>query len=370
MQQGCRINHLLVTLPHLLAPTSHLPFNLANLLVILQLFLPPSAAKGSQVPRLENWSGNSSIANDDIPWASLSDLTELERRQEFRLKVIVLTMNRPESLNRLLTSISRTYFEFEDDKIEVEIHVDKSQGWLYRDCVSLAQNYSLPAGRGSVTPVLAEENHGLQAAWFNSWLPNSLSDYAVIIEDDLELAPQWFSWLRRAWTTYGHRTDVAGIALSRQYMVVQKPERDFEILNEGVPFLYRLVGTWGFSPHPARWTQFINWFNQLDKQFDPYVPGLITSDWLHIHNRQGRRHMTWEQWHVYYSNNHNLFTLYHNLPSREVLLSNWREAGVHSRTSPNQPDYPLLQSCPIQLQEFPPKLRKYGWNAEELTEYQ
>ena len=51
MQQGCRINHLLVTLPYLLAPTSRLPFNLANLLVILQLFLPPSAAKGSQVPR-------------------------------------------------------------------------------------------------------------------------------------------------------------------------------------------------------------------------------------------------------------------------------------------------------------------------------
>ena len=52
---------------------------------------------------------------------------------------------------------------------------DCTVGWLYRDCVSLAQNYSLPAGRGSVTPVLAEENHGLQAAWFNSWRPNSLS---------------------------------------------------------------------------------------------------------------------------------------------------------------------------------------------------
>ena len=77
--------------------------------------------------------------------------------------------------------------------------------------------------------------------------------------------------------------------------------------------------------------------------------GLITSDWLHIHTRQGRRHMTWEQWHVFHSNKENLFTLYLNLGSREVLVNNWREAGVHSRTSPNQPDYPLLQSCPIQV---------------------
>ena len=77
--------------------------------------------------------------------------------------------------------------------------------------------------------------------------------------------------------------------------------------------------------------------------------GLITSDWLHIHTRQGRRHMTWEQWHVFHSNQENLFTLYLNLGSREVLVNNWREAGVHSRTSPNKPDYPLLQSCPIQV---------------------
>ena len=57
-----------------------------------------------------------------------------------------------------------------------------------------------------------------------------------------------------------------------------------------------------------------------------YSSGLITSDWLHIHTRQGRRHMSWEQWHVYHSQQHGLYTLYLNLPSREVLLNNWRSA--------------------------------------------
>ena len=76
---------------------------------------------------------------------------------------------------------------------------------------------------------------------------------------------------------------------------------------------------------------------------------MVTSDWLHIHTRQGRRHMTWEQWHVYYSSTRDLFTLYLNLPGGEVLAANWQEAGVHSRTSPGRPDYPLVTGCPIQV---------------------
>ncbi|XP_023333279.1 uncharacterized protein LOC111705074 [Eurytemora carolleeae] len=334
-----------------------------TLLFILNLEISPGTTD------LLTWNGDNTLLNDEVPWRNLSQLSQLERSSRFNLTVIILTMNRPESLRRLLDSIDKTFFEFSEDKLNLEIHVDKSQGWFYDDCVNIAKNYSLPPGRGTVKPKIFSKNHGLRAAWFESWTPNSISDHAIIIEDDLEVSPLWFSWLRRSWLTYRHRTDLAGIALSRQYMVVQKPDRDFEIENDGVPFLYRLVGTWGFSPHPARWVQLLTWFNSLDSEtFDPYVPGLITSDWLHIHTRQGRRHMTWEQWHVFHSNKENLFTLYLNLGSREVLVNNWREAGVHSRTSPNQPDYPLLQSCPIQLQEFPAKLRKYNWNAEEILE--
>ena len=54
-----------------------------------------------------------------------------------------------------------------------------------------------------------------------------------------------------------------------------------EILNDHQPFLYKLVGTWAFSPHPARWRELLTWFRSLDSEtFDPYVPGLVTSDKL------------------------------------------------------------------------------------------
>ena len=66
-------------------------------------------------------------------WSTLSELSDLERQANFSMKVLVLTMNRPESLKRLLDSIYNTYFEFPEDKIEVEIHVDKSHGKIYRN---------------------------------------------------------------------------------------------------------------------------------------------------------------------------------------------------------------------------------------------
>ena len=66
--------------------------------------------------------------------------------------------------------------------------------------------------------------------------------------------------------------------------------------NGDDPFLYRLVGTWGFAPHPARWREMLDWFNSIDHdKFDPYVKGMATSDWLHMHTSMGKRHMTWEQ---------------------------------------------------------------------------
>ena len=64
-----------------------------------------------------------------------SNSSESNEKRNFKLTVIVLTMNRPKSLVRLLNSIRNTDFEEEDDKFDVEIHVDKSFGLHYKECV-------------------------------------------------------------------------------------------------------------------------------------------------------------------------------------------------------------------------------------------
>ena len=85
--------------------------------------------------------------------------------------------------------------------------------------------------------------------------------------------------------------------------MIKKPERnDLIIVNENKPFLYKLVGTWGYAPHPKRWREMLDWFYSLENPdtFDPYVPGLATSDWLHMHTSMNKRHMTWVSFHRKY----------------------------------------------------------------------
>lgn len=311
--------------------------------------------------------------------SGMCDISE-EANPPFNLTVIVLTMNRPKSLERLLNSLKATDFEYDNDSFNVVFHIDKSTGGLYDQTVKLAESFSMPEGhRGNVRVWKRSKNVGLRAAWFETcYYPGKPdNEYCLILEDDLEVSAYWFTWLRKAWRAYSHRTDVAGISLQRQTQMYKKLENNYDpakvqdvrIQNGDDPFLYRLVGTWGFAPHPARWREMLDWFNSIDHdKFDPYVKGMATSDWLHMHTSMGKRHMTWEQWHIYHSEQHGLYTLYLNIPNNDMaLVSNWREAGVHARTSFNSKDFPTLDYCAIQLEYFPEKLVRYDWDAWDET---
>ena len=123
--------------------------------------------------------------------ANLTQLALLEQTAHFSMRVIVLTMNRPDSLTRLLNSINNTFFEYPGDRIELEIHVDKAHGLLHAECVRIAQSWALPPGRGSVSARVAQTNHGLRTAWFDSWEPRSDTEHAIIVEDDLEVTDKF-----------------------------------------------------------------------------------------------------------------------------------------------------------------------------------
>ena len=53
----------------------------------------------------------------------------------FKLTVIILTMDRPQSLARLLRSIANTDLVSDQDYFDIEFHVDKAVGLHYDECV-------------------------------------------------------------------------------------------------------------------------------------------------------------------------------------------------------------------------------------------
>lgn len=139
----------------------------------------------------------------------------------------------------------------------------------------------------------------------------------------MEVSPKWYIWLKWAWKAHYHRTDLAGISLMRQTLIPDKSHKSFQIHNNHKPFLFRLLGSIGFSPHPIIWTNFLIWLKSIDiSEFDVSVDNLITSDWYR--SKIGKTKM-WEQHFIYFCKVHDLYTLYINLPHSKTLASNMRE---------------------------------------------
>ena len=234
--------------------------------------------------------------------------------------VTVLTMNRVKSLQRLLLSLEAS--EYGDDKINLVVKVDHSSS--NQGVLDFAKYFNFSHGPKLIE--VADRNKGLRQSWFEAWTPLHEQDFGVILEDDSEVSPKWYIWLKDAWNAYSDRPDLAGITMQRQSLIPQNPSQQVEIVNDHVVFLYAMVGSIGFSPHPKRWTEFINWIKSINIDvFDVSTPGLITSDWW---KKVNKRHM-WTQHFIYFCKMRCLYTLYINLPRKETLCAHYRERGEH-----------------------------------------
>ena len=272
------------------------------------------------------------------------------------MNLIVLTMNRKNSLHRLLNSLEAA--NYGTDTVALSIMVDHAPG--NGPVIKLAEEFSFTHGPKVVQ--IAPSNLGLAKSWFESWYPPRDSSRAIILEDDVEVSPKWYQWVKSAWNAYEHRQDIAGISLQRQTLVPQEPSKTAEIVNRHEPFLYSLVGSIGFSPHPVQWRKFMDWLRSIDLEtFDVSTPGLVTSRWWKVTNK---RHM-WTQHFIYFCKKFDLYTLYINLPEKETLGAHWREKGEHYGSRGGR-DFVLAQKVEM---EFPKKLAKYGWDAKPVRTY-
>ena len=90
----------------------YIPSYLFKILLFFSLNKVNCENKNDFSEELLNWNGSRILADNDLPYSSLHELSQIEKNINFKLKVIILTMNRPESLQRLLESINNTYFEY------------------------------------------------------------------------------------------------------------------------------------------------------------------------------------------------------------------------------------------------------------------
>lgn len=273
--------------------------------------------------------------------------------------IVVLTMNRAQSLQRLLKSLQET--DFDGDKVNLVINIDFSKDNQEVQKVSRSFNFN----HGCKKVNVYNESKGLAMSWFTAWSPRHENDYSIILEDDLEVASSiWYLWLKRAWRAYGKdknaKNEISGISLCRQLF------RNRVLTNKTDPYLYPMPGSHGFSPSPKKWQQFINWINSIDIfNYDLTTPGIGTSDyWKSLKTLEKKKGM-WTQHFIYFTVKNNLCCLYKNPMNGKALVSHWREKGVHFKNRRGKIDHEIADVIDFSFPSFE-SLERFGWNGSRI----
>jgi len=283
------------------------------------------------------------------------------------LRVIVMTMDRVRPLQRLLASLVAA--RYGGDRVDVDIWIDRPAGpggSLDGAVVAASRAWAWPHGVKTVheRPV----HGGLFAQWLTTWnVSEATHEAALILEDDLEVSPHYWTWLKGARAAYGGRPDVGGYTTQRATL---RPRTNKAAGATGplvVPpthpvFLFKLVGSWGFSPSRDHWLRFLAWFAaaEADPHFRPYVKNVVMTDW---YKRQEGHGTMWTMWYVRWCEDNDVYTVYANLPGPKTLASNWRESGLHYTTKAPSVDFPVLAADDAADFVWPAEPVKLGWDG-------
>ena len=274
------------------------------------------------------------------------------------LQIIILTMNRFDSLERLLKSLRDT--DYGEDQVDLAIRFDRpktpSDDWKTR-VDTFHSSLSWEAGRATVT--IAETNGGLRQAWLSAWRPQSNDERAIIFEDDITVSPLWYQWLMGAYEAYQHYPDLAGISLNR----LKEPTAAVPD-NGGLPFLYRLVDSIGFAPLAGKWLDFLDFAEcALASNLDMNIPSLISSKWYY---KMADQTTMWTQLFIFFSQYNNLYTLYAFPKDNTALAAHWREKGEHAKKTQGADFLTVDGATTTWRMDFPRNLTKLDWNAQPV----
>lgn len=308
----------------------------------------------------------------------LADVLRTFENEDIRMKLpsgrlIVMTMNRAESLQRLLNSIRSAYYEA--DRVDLDIWIDRldSTAPLNRNISGVVTGFSWPFGAKTI--YTRRQPGGLYQQWMYTWDLNSPGDVAVILEDDLEVSPAFYQWLKIARSKYGNNADVGGYTLQRSVLRPRKPppgvyQGHLRLPADVTVFKYRLQGSWGFAPEREKWREFLRWFEEKRMLGEkPYVDDLITTAWYKGQERGGDIAKTmWTQWWIKFVDERNYFCVTAWPRKGTALAANWKEPGLHfAKTKNTRIDHPIYRGAKKDF-IWPKKLIRLDWDGTVIPE--
>lgn len=304
--------------------------------------------------------------------------------KQYRVTIKVFAFNRTTSLLRLLNSLRSAYYD--GDEVDLEIFVDHmpASSPLAEDgkdvtamLLTMADAFKWPHGGKRI--IFHAHNHHIRDQWLSAWYPSSETatrrEFAVFLEDDVEVSNFYYRFLTTVIREYYMTEDpldhkvarrMMSVSLQRPWLNAAKfPERAFAPLDTDAPVLYQLPSTWGVLFSASQWRAFRHWYEATVQEalIEAQENGLSAEEQTravaakaHVEGRSvtnawalhsgGKMLLPWLTRFAFESGR---YTLYPNLPKNFALAVNHQLAGAYLDEDIG-PDARLLE----RLEDLPP----------------
>ena len=188
------------------------------------------------------------------------------------IAIVIPCYDRPSSLERLLSSLSKAVFNEVDISLIISIDSRKN-----KKVIEIAQNYEWKHGSKEV--IIHEEQLGLKNHIYFCGDLTEKYENLIILEDDLFVSPYFYDFAIQAFNFYKDEERVAGISLYN-YEVTENLQLSFKPVDDGSDvYFLQFASSWGQLFSKNNWRRFREWNKINEDEFQKSsVPGYV-KDW-------------------------------------------------------------------------------------------
>lgn len=225
------------------------------------------------------------------------------------IAIIAVGYNRPDSLERLLRSLDRAQYDYEE--IPLIISIDHSGN---EEVIQTAREFVWEHGTKRV--IAREKRMGLRNHIISCGDLTEEYGSVMILEDDLYVSPDFYNYAMQALKTYGKHEKIAGIGLNVERVLLESPYPFFP-LHRGDDVFFQQNGTsWGQVWNRRMWREFRGWYD-----CHPTMPDNVNV----LIQLQSYPESSWAKFFQTYLVEQDKYYVY----SYESLTTNFGDAGVH-----------------------------------------
>jgi hypothetical protein len=232
-----------------------------------------------------------------VLWITLKSCCILTLVIEWNLidiNLILITNTRPDAFSRLMRSLDLAHFL--GDTVKLTVNMEQTVDKITK---VLVNNFVWKYGEKVVRHRIRQA--GVMAAVVESWYPSNANEYAIFLEDTVEVSPYFYIWAKFAILKYRYADFqdeskmMFGISLysppsTELHMEGRKPFTpdemvDLTLASPKSPYLLQIPCNWGAVYFPEHWQEFHDYItarllDQSGKNLqDIQVPGSQSNYW-------------------------------------------------------------------------------------------